>query len=352
MHPRRLDPQDLEAKQPPVNGTARPWLSTFVILAVTSGCDNVSFGGIDIRLDPPPVTEVAATDTAAADVPPPELPAEPVLFRVDRSGSRARISPVGEISGDSLVPLTSEREDARFRDYFVQERMERGREFTLFAQGARVGRFLLGDSTWVDESACTRPPAASGVVEVVPSAASATRFLALDATHGELFTHGDYSATVVDQALRVTAANVAGTVIMDVGARWPPSMGRARGDVQVFPVSPDAPPVIAGTYLYEDQMAVAEATPASYAFFYLAEDAGEGYRSSYYWYRLVSEEGKGAARYFAHMDWNGDGSPEILLEVLGARERWHAALSRTAGRWERFFEDPCGAPELQAPPAG
>jgi hypothetical protein len=323
-----------------------------VILAVATGCDNVSFGGIDIRLDPPPVTEVATGDTAAAGAPPPELPAGPVLFRVDRSGSRARISPVGEISADSLLPLTSEREDARFRDYFVQERMERGREFTLFAHGERVGRFLLGDSTWVDEDACTKPPVASGVVEVLPSAGSATRFLALDASHGELFSHGDYTARTVDQALRVTAANVAGTVIMDVGARWPSSMGRARGDVQVFPVSPDEPPVIAATYLYEDQMAIAEATPASYAFFLLAEDGGQGYRFSYYWYRLVAEEGKGAARYFGHMDWNGDGAPEMLVEVLGARERWHAALSRTAGGWQRFFEDPCGAPELQAPPAG
>ncbi len=156
----------------------------------------------------------------------------------------------------------------------------------------------------------------------------------------------------MDQALRVTAANVAGTVIMDAGARWPPSMGRARADVQVFPLGDEEPPVIAGTYLYQDQMTISEATPDAYAFFYLAEDAGQGYRFSYYWFRPVGEEGKGAARYFGHMDWDGDGAPEILLEVLGASERWHAALNRTASGWERFFEDPCGSPALQLPPTG
>ncbi|HZD06402.1 MAG TPA: hypothetical protein VE173_15935, partial [Longimicrobiales bacterium] len=53
-------------------------------------------------------------------------------------------------------------------------------------------------------------------------------------------------------------------------------------------------------------------------------------------------DGKGVPLFWEQMDWNGDGEPEILLQVLGAESRWTAAVVRRGGRWERIFQDPCG----------
>ena len=262
-----------EAKQSQVIRTARRSLTPLVILAAAGGCDNVSWGGIDVALQGPPAREATPTDAAAPAEPAlPELPQGPVLFRVDRTGERSILTPVGEIQGNALLPLSTETDQPGFRDYFQQQRMEADREFVLFAGGVRVGRFVAGDSAWIDAEACARPGAVSGFVEVVPGAATATRFLALDAAHADSVTRAAYASTVVEQGWRATAANVAGTVIMDAGARWPPSMAGARGDVQVVHFDPDEPPLIAGSYLYQDRMAIAEAPPSSYSFFYLAEN--------------------------------------------------------------------------------
>lgn len=320
-----------------------------MILAAAAGCDNVAWGGFDVRLKAPPERESAAVDEAVPDAPAlPELPSGPVLFRVDRSGSQSTISPVGEIASTGLVDLTPESDAPGFRDHFAGERMV-GREFLLFADGARVGRFIARDSVRVDGEACSQPPSVNGIVELTPQAASATRFLALEATAAGNPEWDGYAPVSVDQSTRTTAANVAGTVIMAAGARWPPSMAGARGDVQLARFNPDEPPILAGTYLYQDQMAIVEAVPSSYSFFYLAEDGGIGYRYSYYWFRVTGDDGKGAARLYGHMDWDRDGRQDVLLEVLGADSRWHAALARTDGGFERTFEDACGSSSRQAP---
>lgn len=329
--------------------TTSRWLSTLVIVAAVTGCDNVAWGGVDVRLEPPPDREPIAEEGAAQPEAPvlPDLPAGPVLFRVDRTGGRTSASPVGEIAGASLVSLSAEREHPGFREHFARERMV-GREFILFADGVRVGRFLAGDSVRVDGEACTEPPTVTGVIEVIPEAAQGTRFLALETSHVTDAEWGPYAPTTVDQGWRATAANVAGTVIMDAGTRWPPSMGGARGDVHVARFRADEPPLLAGTYLYQDQMAITEAPEGAYAFFYLAENRGTGYRFTYYWLRAAGEDGKGAPRYYGHLDWNGDGRDEVVLEVLGADSRWHAALARTETGFELTYQDPCGSPEQQA----
>ena len=75
----------------------------------------------------------------------------------------------------------------------------------------------------------------------------------------------------------------------------------------------------------------------------MGEQAGEEYREAYTWYREVDTEGKGAPRYFDHLDWDGDGTDEILLDVLGSNRRWFAALSYRDGAWARTFQDSCGS---------
>jgi hypothetical protein len=73
----------------------------------------------------------------------------------------------------------------------------------------------------------------------------------------------------------------------------------------------------------------------------------EQYQAGYVWYREAGREGKGAPRYFQHLDWDGDGETEVLLEVLGESNRWNAAVQKRGAEWTRTFEDPCGS---EAPP--
>jgi len=69
----------------------------------------------------------------------------------------------------------------------------------------------------------------------------------------------------------------------------------------------------------------------------------DAYRSSFLSYQRA-DAGKAAPRYFDHLDWDGDGDSEILLEVFGASTRWFAALGQRGGVWVQTFQDPCGTP--------
>ena len=61
--------------------------------------------------------------------------------------------------------------------------------------------------------------------------------------------------------------------------------------------------------------------------------------------------GKGAARYFDHLDIDGDGSDEVVLEVMGERSMWLSTLSRRGGVWVEEYRDPCGLASMSSGPA-
>ena len=74
-----------------------------------------------------------------------------------------------------------------------------------------------------------------------------------------------------------------------------------------------------------------------------ADVDGTNYVEEYVSYRSVEDEGKGIPRYFDHLDWDGDGADEILLDVFGANRRWFSALDRTDDQWTRSFDAECGS---------
>ena len=140
--------------------TAFYWLAVAGIITAVSGCDNVSWGEFDVRLvraAPPPG---APTDSVPEEVSPPALPDSAVLFLGRMADGEASISALAELSGDSLLPLPTELDEPGFLAYFSEQRLAPGTQFTLFADGARVGTFMAGDSTFVDRSMCSRkdPP--------------------------------------------------------------------------------------------------------------------------------------------------------------------------------------------------
>jgi hypothetical protein len=326
----------------------RRWLTIAVILTAPSGCDNVRWGGIDVRLEQPPARDTATAQTAGVaaqaedSTPLPPLPTGPLLFAGTRNGDRATLVVVGSVKGDSLEALPSDTDAPRFRERLTDELLPPGTDLVLFSEGVRVGRLTV-DSTGVDRRFCVARPTVAGLVELVPDASAARRFMALPEAAADKRPYEAYHEYHHDYDQRVASLNLAGAAINQVGARWPTALLDARADIQAFRLADtDA---IAATFLLSDRLTVSEPGENAYSLFLIGTAAPGGYRNSYVAYRPVAEDGKGAPRYFDHLDWNGDGTPDILLDVFGARSRWFAGLADRGGQWVRTFEDPCGAPK-------
>lgn len=327
-----------------VSGQALRWLSALVIVIAASGCDNVEWGGMDVSLQPPPPSGIAPLSDsaeAAADTSGFRLPAGPVLYMAERvdSLSAAQLIPVGEISGDSILPFPSESDAPGYRNAFALERMGQGREYVLFARGTRVGTMVTREVT-TDESFCAPRPAAQGVVELIPQAFDARRFLAMDKDPAADFPHEPYSTEEHDRAQRAASIDLTAELIPQVGARWPTSMVESRQDMQALRI--DGTPGFAATFLFRDQMDRSRAESSSWAMFVFALLQEGAYAPAYVWYREAGREGKGAARFFEQLDWDRDGDTELLLEVVGEGARWTAGVGHRDDQWQRTFQEPCG----------
>jgi hypothetical protein len=183
------------------------------------------------------------------------------------------------------------------------------------------------------------------VVELVPEAADAQRFLAIPAAFAATTEHGPYQPVQHDYDQRVATLDIATEALRSLEARRPLSILDARRDIQAFQLSDRTGETVAATFMYEDALEVGPPDGGgAYALFILGQHrSGVEYDEAFSWYRAVDTEGKGAPRYFDHLDWDGDGADEVLLEVLGANRRWFAALDQEGGSWVRDYQDPCGS---------
>lgn len=307
----------------------------------------MTWGGTEMRLQAPPEKEIAAPPGAVAAeeeaAPLPPLPEGPVLMAGLRDGGTATLTAVAELAPDALVPLTDEADAPGFARHFADSLLAPGTELLLFSEGVRVGR-LTATESGVDDAYCGSRPQVTGVVELAPGAVGARRLLALPAAAAAGRGWEPFATHQHDYDQRVASLGLAGDAIRRVGAPWPPSVLEARADVQAFRLG-DAPgESVAATFLFQDRLDVAPPRTASaYALFVLGTFDGSDYASAYTWYQRADDGGKGAPRYFNHLDWDGDGSSEILLDVFGAERRWFATLARRGGAWVRSFEDDCGA---------
>lgn len=324
----------------------RRWLLLAVILTVPSGCDNVTWGGVEVHMQaPPPQAEVAppSLTEAVEETPPPPLPEGPILLAGTREGNLATLIVVGEVRGDAIEPLPDEAAVPGFRSHFQASLLSPGTELVLFSEGVRVGRMTI---TEVGEDArfCRPRTQVTGPVELAPGAASARRVLALRDTAATRRPWGDFRALTHDYDQRVASLALATEAIPRVGAAWPPSLLESRADIQVFRLPEASGPSVVATFLHGDRLATGPAGADAWALFVMGTAEGGSYRSSFIGYRDEGIEGKAAPRYFSHLDWDGDGDSEILLDVFGTEHRWFASLSRRAGSWAQTFQDPCGHP--------
>lgn len=317
-------------------------LAIAVILTTATGCDNVAWGGIDVDLKPPP--ESPRPDRTGDEPDPDSGPvnvAGPLLLAGVRTGTTADFVLVGEIlSGEmSAFPDPAFPEDT----VRLAEATSVGSEWILFSEGVRIGRMVVSDARPAS-GYCGARTEVSGVVEVVPTAAGAERMLALPVEDATDLPYADYESLsdVYDQ--RVATLTIAGEAIPRYGASWPTQgVLDARDHIQAFRLAEAPGQSVAATFMYQDELGVVSPGQGAYSLFVLGEESGGEYEETYTWYRSVETEGKGAPRYFDHLDWDGDGTDEILLDVLGSNRRWFAVLSREEGAWTRTFQDACGS---------
>lgn len=319
----------------------RGGLAIAVILTVAPGCDNVSWGGAAVSLRSPSALAETPTESVVEDeareaeetpVAQPERDVSSTLFAGTRSGARARLVAVGSLRRGAVVPLTAAGP--------AEATLEPGSELVLFSEGARVGRMTV-DSVAVDPRSCFARPSVSGTLELVPSADQATRFLALPEQDAEDRPFDRFEPLQHTYDQRVASLEIARAAMTEVGAILPPSTLNARRDIQAFQVRGAGGPSIAATFLYGDTLGVGRPLPRGYSLFVMGTQRPEGIERDLVWYRPADTEGKGAPRYWDHLDWNADGSGEVLLEVFGAEHRWFAALAQRDGTWMRSFEDAC-----------
>jgi hypothetical protein len=324
------------------------WFLAVGILTGALGCDNVSWGGFEISLRGPAVDSTPPTgeraDTTPSPLPPPMPTLGPLLYEVERDGSRARAHPVAEISPQGLRALPTGIDGEALGRTILGARLRPGAELALFHEGARAGTLVIAEAGQITHPICAPRPEASGHLELLPEAMGAQRFLALEKEEGRARPLRPLEFPRPEYEHRAGSLALASEAIREVGAPWPPSVVETRQDIQVLRLHQGEGLSVVATFLHQDQLRVAAAPATAYALLVLGEREGDSIGLAYTWYRRVGDQGKGAPRYFAHLDWDGDGEEEILLEVLGAENRWWAALKRGALGWQLDFEDPCGAP--------
>ncbi len=257
---------------------------------------------------------------------------------------------VAEIRPEGLFPIEGIGSVESSRS-FAAEYLTPGLEFTLFSDGAQVGSFRA-ESFAVDERYCRVRPQVQGRIELTSAATTVQKFLAVPAREGSELGYGTYSPVTQTTDLRNTSLRMALRVLRDVGVFLPGDVIDIRRDIQIFRAGPGATPTVVATFVYADDLAVGPAPREAYSIFLAADDDdGTGYRRTYVDYRSDSRDGKGAARYFDHLDIDRDGSDEVVLEVMGERSMWLSTLSRQGGVWVEEYRDPCGLASMSSGPA-
>jgi hypothetical protein len=202
---------------------------------------------------------------------------------------------------------------------------------------------MIAQEVSIDDSFCTLRPTISGIVELVSEASDVEQLIALPIDVAGSRSFQPYTAYRHNYNQRVASLALASEVIPSVGAEWPPSILDSRTDIHAFQLPDEPRQAIAATFLHQDRMITSPPEPGAYSLFVMGDATSGTYEISYMWYRLAESQGKGVPRYVDHIDWNGDGSEEILLEIFGSEDRWFAGLARQDGGWVRSFEDSCSS---------
>lgn len=316
-----------------------------MILLSAAGCDNVSWGGTDVTVVPPP--EKAPAPAQRAEPRPVasgivEMPEGPVLYQVSvLGGGTGQLTPVAEITADSLHPLQPGQNASGFADAFIAEHLRRDAEFVLFHDGGRVGTFVVESAAFDGGTPCRPLPSAHGILELSAAGQGADEFLALERQQVPPGI-GRAEPPPVTRTMQVLGPIIAERMMRRRGASLPGDWQRAYAQVAPFPLE-DGGAAFAATFLVSDTLGPG-LDDQGYSLFYIAEPREADYDTVYVSYRPYPESGKQAPRVIEFLDWDRDGQAELLMRVFGTADSWLEALDRGSRGWRRTFADRCNMP--------
>jgi hypothetical protein len=327
-------------------------LSLLLILTVSSGCDNVEWGGTDVVLRPPPPPPGALWETGreeGEEAPLEPLELGPLVYLVDRSDDPwASIVPVAELRDGDYLPPPDPAETPDLLQRFPLERWEEGTEFVLYSQNAPVGVLRIDGTAEMTEDLCLARPVGRGVVHLRPDAGQQDRFFALrrrdlpaDPPFGAEYPHHEMTNELLGASV-----NVAQNIIATVGIPWPPSVSGIRRRIDPW-IDGQGRRSLAASFVFGDDLQPGEPEPTGYSLFLLSAETEQGFRPVFSWYQPADVSQKAFPGFLAAHDLEGRGEPHLFLEVFGVESRWFAVLGQTADGVQLIYQDPCGVGPAQ-----
>ena len=301
------------------------------------GCDNVEWGGVDVAVVPPPPKADATegTELEAAE----QLPENPILYYVTRDSGGATAVPVGEVSDEGLDPIEPGENPEQFGSRFVAAYLRQGSELTLFHRGRRAGTLIVDSATVPTEGVCRPLPRALGNLELSGNVGGAAEFLAMARTQApEGRTDGD---TLQEARRMQVVGNILAERTLRARGAQLPNWSTARRQLFPFPVAETEDAGFTATFLVDDELQIGNDDLGYSLFIVYTPQAQTGYDTAYVDYTSYTAAGKAAPRAIDFLDWDRDGSAEILLEVFGTENRWFEAVGQQDGEWQQVFEDRC-----------
>lgn len=300
------------------------------------------WGGVDVAVvHPPPkaTSEDVAEGTEEAGVEP--LPENPILYYVARTAQGAYMTPVAQLSGDTLAPIRAAGDPETYGGRFIAEFMRQGSEFTLFTGGRRAGTFIVESAALPDTPACPLLPTATGTLEM-SAGISATEFLALARAEAPSML-GRAEPPPLPSRIRLVGPILAERLLRARGAELPGNWLAAMEQATVLPLNEGPNPAFTATFLVGDTLGPG-LDDKGYALFFIGvpTPSQTGYDTAFVSFRSYPETGKAAPRVIDFLDWSRDGSPDLLLQVYGVGSTWFEAVSASRdGEWRRVFSDRC-----------
>lgn len=310
-----------------------------MILTALAACDNVRWGGAEVRIvKPPPTAAPGAAAPEPGEAPSVGLPRGTVVFHVVRGESQDRLVPVAEVSGDSLrsVARPAGVSPEAFEQRFRAAVLEPNSQYVLFRRGAPVGTFTLQGPGALTSCGV---PTGVGQATTVAAAAADREFIAF--RRGlEPRVVGEFSPPQVAGPILRYAPLVAERLVLTGGMQRPGSWPRSQRDLQALDLVPGGSPEMATTFLSGDELAVGPPNAEGWSVFYVAAyEQRTGYNPVYSEVRDYRRGSKAAPKLIDHLNWNGQGGSEMLVQVFGATDAWYEAISSDrGGRWQKVWE--------------
>jgi hypothetical protein len=313
-------------------------LAGCLILTFLAACDNVSWGGADVTVVPPPPKASGAPETGV-EPGAERLPAGPILYHVAVTDAGGRITPIAEISGDTLLPLRAQRDPRAWSEAFIAENLRQGSEFVLFHDGVRNGTLIAQNAT-VNVTPCRPDPQATGILELSPAAAGVREFLALAKVQAPQIQRRNEASLDPTRTMRVLAPILAERMLRPRGSPLPGNWERAMAQLKPFPMPGSQDLAFTATFLVGDTLGPG-LDDIGQALFFVALPARMGYDTVFVEFHNYRDTRKAAPSVIDFLDWNRDDVPDLLVREYGVNETWFEAVGRAGGEWRMIFSDRC-----------